>query len=855
MDPFVFRAFSRPGQDSLLKRSPRFLVWFLLAAALRASCDPCAPAEPLGRGTNLALHARYECVPAPNYWGWKFPQHGDKGQLTDGKIVETWATPQGEIYSLSSSVGWYQKGPVVIFDLGETREIGGVGMHTVLSQWGPYWPQFTTVLVSDDNQNFYPVGVTEEAVVPERLDPPLTPEKVQASLDRVLDKKGYEPTTHWYRTRPFAARGRYVALIMMLPPGTGAIVVDEVEIYGATYTVASYARPAQVFREGKGGWESFRLFRAIRDRLSRDIAVLRIKINESSIAPRTRENLLERLRQLEARSAEHPVPSVDGFRAVLPISDLEREIFKVQAALWRAQKVPSLRVWHSHRWDPLPPWEQPRGENPALAIVMTENEVRSDVLNLSNATDTDCIVHLDFSSLPAERLEVFEIQTVDTYEMQPVAAAMLPAEKQKGTHLIHVPAGMTRQVWLRCSSRSLASAKYSGEIRLRSGTAKRFKASVPMSIQVVPVRLPERFSLRIGGWDYAINRHYDVTEGNVEEFVAVLKEYGVNNVAWAAVDAVMPAGQFDVASNLVSSPPRRGMEEWLKLWPNVDMYCVFGVGISTDDPKRARKAAVWAKDWADYLNGRGVPTKKLAILLSDEPTTEPELQYILEMGRAIKQAVPEIKIWNDIHYGNPNQAPPVLDQVMRETCDVQCFNVQHFLMEPQVHAAFMEKHLRPGLEWWCYTGNDDRLTDPYVSCLLRSWFCFANGLIGPHWQMFGDGNGGFSWNEYFNNGASRTPLYLARDSVTTAKYMEALREGAQDYELLLLLRNELSRRGGESNARVTQARQVLDEGVRDVLSAHDLALWKWRTPKDRSTADRVRERILRVLLQLDSSKQ
>ena len=71
--------------------------------------------------------------------------------------------------------------------------------------------------------------------------------------------------------------------------------------------------------------------------------------------------------------------------------------------------------------------------------------------------------------------------------------------------------------------------------------------------------------------------------------------------------------------------------------------------------------------------------------------------------------------------------------------------------------------------------------------------------------------------------------------------MEALREGAQDYELLTLWETEAKRRGDP-----TAVTQLRDE-VRRVLEAHTLDKWLWKRPKDRSVADTVRGKVLRAL--------
>ena len=818
---------------------------------LAALADWATAGDPIRRQTsfqNVAANAPYECVEPPNYWGWKGPHHGDTGQLTDGRTVQSWQTDKGPIYSLPSSMGWTGKAPVLVFDLGRRQPVAGVGIHTVLSPWGPWWPETLAVLVSDDNKSFHLAG-PPLTVEPGRLDPPLKQEVVQAAIDRKLAEQGHNASTHWCRWSSLRASGRYVALIMTLPPDTGTIVLDEIEVYAGAAEPPTMPAPAQVFTEGKGGWKSYRLYCAMNRRLVNDVAGLKGKIASSSAAKPQRDALLERLDTLDAPRRGMPVPRIEGFRAVLPICDLHRRIFQVQAALWRARGAPPLRVWHSHRWDPLGPLEEPRGAEPSLRIVMARNSVRSDVLNLANAADGPCTVRLTPNGLPSEHMDVFDVPLVDTKPGEAVAAALVPLEPKDGTYQVEAPSGMTRQVWIRCRSRGLAPGRYDGTIRVSTDVDRQPVADVPMTIDVVAVRLPDEFSLYLGGWDYPFPGSYQITDENLAQYVAVLHEYGVN-VTWAG-DRVMPLGAYDADGKLTAEPERSSMDQWLARWPDAKLYCVVLFGqwplLPPDAPRRHEKIAAWAADWAGYLGSRGVPPDKLAILIRDEPTTAAELEQILLTARAVKQGAAKFKIFNDLHFPDPTKAPPLLAEVVKQACDVQCFGVRHYLIEPQTNAAFMKVHARPGLQWWCYTGGGShRLTDPYVAWLLRSWFCYANGLTGAHFWAFGDGNGGFGWNEYLNAGPSRSPLYLAGQSVTAGKAMEAMREGAQDYELLLMLEKELAS-GVRTDAEVKAARSWLPREVTRVLDAHRVDRWLWKTPKDRSVADAVRIKILRTL--------
>jgi hypothetical protein len=387
-------------------------------------------------------------------------------------------------------------------------------------------------------------------------------------------------------------------------------------------------------------------------------------------------------------------------------------------------------------------------------------------------------------------------------------------------------------LWVRFSSRDLDPGKQDGKIRVSAETAegRQWGKEVPVSITVADVILPDKLSLRLGGWDYPAAGQYQVTQENLEAYVAALNEYGVN-VTW--IGGGFPLGTYGEGDKLTAPPPRDAVESWLSGFPDAAQYCVVA-SFGTD--RSETFAAEWARDWAAYFKGRGIAPEQLAVLIRDEPTTLEELQAIHKFGVAIKQGAPGFKIFNDVHFEDPLKAPSMLDDVMREACEIQCFNVGHFLSVPDKNRAFMEKYAREGLAWWCYTGGQaHRLSDPYVAWLLRPWFCFKEGVTGANWWAFGDGHGGFSWGEYFNSGTTRSPLYLGRDSITASKSMEAMREGAQDYELLMMLKQE---KAGEG---------LLASGVDRVLAAHTEEQWLWNVPKDRSVADTVREEVLKLL--------
>ena len=819
------------GRGSRLKSSRR-IIWTALFVFLFLQSIVMLPGRALAEcGENIA--GSYKCVAPPDYWGWKQPRHGDHGQLTDGVTVDSWTTPDGVFYSLASSAGWNKEPPVLLFDLGQVRSIGGVGLHSALSPWGPWWPEEITVMVSDDGVNFYLAGPKLQ-IKPEELDPAVTEKQAKDAYDRV---RGAGATMHWYRSCPLEARGRYVGLIMSRSMA-GTVVLDEVAIYAGAERGVTARRGQQVFSEGRCGELSYKLYTAINERLSREIEELGTKIAKSAVRGKERDKLLQQLRGLDTRRTQMPVPSTVGFKAILPVNGLHREVFKLQAALWRAQGFSPLHVWKSHRWDPLGPLAEPRGGQPKLSILMAENSFRSDVINLSNSTDQPMHVNFELTDVPAECFDVFEVPLVDTHVYEPVASALLPVQgKASSGYGVEVLGGMTRQIWIRCSSKRLGEGRHDGTIRVTAASADSLVHDVPVSIEVVGVSMPDSLSLPIGGWDYTVHRNDMVTDGNVQQYVAILKEYGVN-VPWEA--ASFAVGTYDKDGNLTSPPDRSEVDQWLAHWPKARIYAnVAGALQSRSDAE----IVTWAKDWSRYLRSKGISPDKVMILIQDEPNSKAELERILRVGRAIKRGS-DFKIFNDLHFGDPTEAPAIIGDVLREASDVQCFNVRHMLSHPDIYDAFMKQHSREGLEWWCY-GNADRVSDPYVGWLLWGWFCFDKGLTGAQWWAFSSGCGGSSWNEYFNTRCSYTPLYLAEDSVTTGKSMEAMREGVQDYELLTMLRKKASARGNDAS--VAESQRILSVRLGEVLAAHTVDNYAWKASKDRSVADAVRAEVLRLL--------
>jgi hypothetical protein len=153
--------------------------------------------------------------------------------------------------------------------------------------------------------------------------------------------------------------------------------------------------------------------------------------------------------------------------------------------------------------------------------------------------------------------------------------------------------------------------------------------------------------------------------------------------------------------------------------------------------------------------------------------------------------------------------------------------------------------------------------DPIAYFRAQFWSAIKYQARGSYYWAFGsDGLAGNSWNPYLadNNGSS--PLFLGPDGTTDAKHIEAIREGAEDYEYFQMLRQrvaELAARGVQ-NPLLAQARDFMEKGPEEALvdAGSDNLEWnqlvqlklKWNQPRDRSRMDRVRVQALDLLTKL-----
>jgi hypothetical protein len=800
----------------------------------RADQEPkdTAPAVPfVAPGPNLALNKPYTLKPRPNYKYCTDP--GDKTQLTDGVYTV------GYFWTQPTTVGFSRAYPAVItIDLGKLEPIAGVSFSTAAGVAGVTWPEAIFVLVSDDGKHW------------RCLD-----DVVSLSMKHGLPPMG-KYATHRFATGDLKACGRYVQIMVAQTP---YCFVDEIEVYKGQDEWRKLPPQGKPVASAESFFLETKVVGSIRWRLQSDLDAARTAIRDAKLPAPERQGLLARADALAQRVEDMPKEVPDQFRTVLPLNALHADIYALYAPLLRARGFVGLNVWQANRWDPLQPTDAPKapaGVSP-LRIDLMRGEVRAEALNLLNATNKAQDVAVVLQGFPDTLpIRICDVLFTDTRSRVPIAAALPDARRNADGAFVTVPSGCSKQVWFSVErpAKPLAG-EYRGTVQFRAGD---WTANVSLTIAIADLDFPEQPTMSFGGWDYTNgNASYYRAPGNVDKLVPMLREHYVDT-PWATVGVAPSGAEFDAAGSL-TNPDRlefKYWDEWVERWQGVRNYYVFlsyknkfhGEELGT--PRFNRMVGEYFTAWVDHMTEQGLQPHQLGVLILDEPHDNGQDEIIIPWAKAIRAAQPEIDIFEDPTYRDPTKGLPE----MFEACTTLCPNVPMMVAQGDAFREFYEAQGKAGRRLWLYScSGPAKLLDPINYHRGEQWWAMRIGATGSfYWALGCAGRTGNSWNAYAQTGVEYSPFFVGQTSVTRGKHMEAIREGIQDFEYFVMLRDRvraLAARGADA-AKLARARRLLSEAPVKVTTAIDSASLKWEAPKDRGLMDRLRVQMLRELVAL-----
>ena len=368
---------------------------------------------------------------------------------------------------------------------------------------------------------------------------------------------------------------------------------------------------------------------------------------------------------------------------------------------------------------------------------------------------------------------------------------------------------------------------------------------MPLELTVLAGSFPERRALHLGGWDYTnMTNVRGLTPVNTPVLVERLRALGVDS-PWAT-NAVMPPGRFDTAGLLSERPPTTQFDSWIANWPDASAYFVyvnaqntFGNVSSVDATRFATALGQWITFWVQHAQTIGVAPSQLVLLLVDEPHSPAQDDRIVTWTRAIKAVEPAVRIWEDPTYRDPVASAPALLDV------VDVIALKSWLMVEQGPAFvdFYRRRGEQGQELAVYGASGPaRLLDPYTYQRLQAWACADIGAKSSFFWSFSDDADGHSWNEYATTKAPYSPFFLSSTEVTISKHTEAIREGAEDFEYLALLRHRVAalEASDANHPGLAEAAAFIGASIAAVLQSPGATDVQWTSDKNRSSAERMR---------------
>jgi len=376
-------------------------------------------------------------------------------------------------------------------------------------------------------------------------------------------------------------------------------------------------------------------------------------------------------------------------------------------------------------------------------------------------------------------------------------------------HAIRLGPGETCKLWLTLRSRDLPAGRYTATIRFSDLLSLAPPLVVPVHVKVYPVRLPAHFQYRFCNWlNLTALREETRREAVIQD---ALEHY--TNVF------VIPPVTFPVDAGGNLGEPDGGMHDALvRRLRGKAIFLIAGsvrlqwpAGANPDAEARRKHWADAVRRYAAHMRELGCRYDDWAYYLLDEPGLlgpGPRYDAWVKLVKKVKAADPRAHI-----YANPTGgARPAMLQRVEKLIDIWAPSLPLLREHPR---AFGKLFGRAGNYWYYEAPAGQRNLDPLGYYRMQPWIAFQMGMNGAgywvhHYQDL-----------WFPNPAIATEygaLYVTGSGPVTTKRWEASREGIEDYELLMMLRDS-ARRKQSGNA--GKALALIKEAVAFVTRGQD----------------------------------
>jgi hypothetical protein len=524
----------------------------------------------------------------------------------------------------------------------------------------------------------------------------------------------------------------------------------------------------------------------------------------------------------------------------IPLSPEHARLFATLGEAEAASGAAALSAWPADPWALLSPIDTPSGNQLAhVDLLVMRGETRSGAFNVRNSTGSPVTVSLVaiIDGADMSQLRLAPVIWTGTEAANWVAAKVGPP-----TRSFTISAGVTMQVWVTYSPGTTAPGLHTGSVTIE--VAGRAAAVVPIAVRVFATEFPGVLSLTVSGWDYTQGATiYAINAANATAVAQHLQSRGVT-APWAT-RPVLDFGSLDSTGHMTKPPSTDALEQWLARWPAAVRYRIFVAagadigGVSVGSPGFPDAVKSWLTFWDDALKNRGRDIRNFELLLVDEPHTAEQGAMAVAWSAAVKGSSVPVRLWVDPTWASPADIPA---ELVRLT-DIICINLRTADASKGRYWEWARALVARDNKTVEVYGTDGPATflDPYSYYRAAAWQAFSVGGTGVSFWSFSDTGGADSSDGFAAHSTQYAPFFIDHDGVSPGKHMEAIAEGARDFEYLTML-SAVAASSPNADVRA-EARSLLSESTAKVLESASQFDSAWSAPRDRSVADAWRLRI------------
>lgn len=391
----------------------------------------------------------------------------------------------------------------------------------------------------------------------------------------------------------------------------------------------------------------------------------------------------------------------------------------------------------------------------------------------------------------------------------------LPALNEAG--LLTVPGRRAAKIWISVDTHGAQPGNYSGQVTISSldGSAEKFE--LPLQLEILDLRLPPEFPLKLCTWDYIPNRWFP---SNSTEVLNDMSRHGVNLFP----RSTLPSARRDTAGSLsvdwsVLDAELSRLNGRGKILFHLNHPAIEFANATTADQKHAAELE-YIRALRDHLQANGRGYADYAFYLLDEPGLDygTNVPVLLDAGHLFREADPRLLTYTDpvpgLSWRDFERIEPLVD-VWAPNMRL----VSGLLSgDPRICRIITNKNV------WSYECvSQVKSLSPLCYNRANAWRAKSFGLSGIGFWTHSTTEADL-WLPGKTENDEYALVYPGALPVPSVRW-EAVRDGLEDIAAISLLEEQIRRhqRSGTAAETVRLAEQALNMALSDVMELSDEA--------------------------------